>query len=76
MKFKVKIIAEIDFEISQRVSEKAGPGFPNEFAQSYEFGYRIGVKKDIAMVKEVFRQQFGSEVTVSDPLLTFDFTQE
>jgi hypothetical protein len=45
-----------------------------QMAIAFEAGWRVGVAKDMAMLREVFRQQFGHVATAHEPDVFLDFT--
>jgi hypothetical protein len=69
MKIKVRVVTdmEMDFQLADLDMAK-------RISQGFEAGWRMGAAKDLSMLKEVLRQQYGLTATVDVPVIFCDFT--
>lgn len=69
IQMKISITLVLDFNSPVMTEELA-----RHMADTVEFGWRTGAAKDVLMVQEVYRQQFGGMATIAVSDVFFDTT--
>jgi hypothetical protein len=73
VKMIVRVSQRVELEFSDpRVTKQIA----QQMATAFEAGQRFGIEKDLAMMNEVYRQQFGHSARIRIPDALFDFTFE
>ncbi len=72
MRMKVKIQCELEFILPDH---NVGLN-PSLLSTGFESAYRMGLIKDMAMIKEVYSKQFGTTSVAEVKDIFFDFTHE